>query len=147
MFTGLASRGLDLAHELIPIAPASHYFIGGVQTDVWGRTSVAGLYACGETASTGIHGANRLASSSLLEGLVFGSAPCATWVAILGSCDPTVNKIRLISTRTAGPATIPKWWRPGAGAWVRSCPRVAASSVTGGSASHSGDHRGRFAPR
>ncbi len=95
VFTGLAKRGLDLASELIPIAPASHYYIGGVQTDVWGRTSVPGLYACGETASTGIHGANRLASNSLLEGLVFGERTVRELSCYLSSCDPTVNKIRL----------------------------------------------------
>jgi len=68
---GLAKRGLDLARDLIPVAPVSHYLVGGVQTDVWGRTTVPGLYASGEVASTGVHGANRLASNSLLEGLVF----------------------------------------------------------------------------
>jgi L-aspartate oxidase len=68
---GLAEHGLDLAHNLIPVAPVCHYFIGGVHTDVWGRSTVPGLYASGECASTGVHGANRLASNSLLEGLVF----------------------------------------------------------------------------
>ena len=68
---GLRDHGLDLATELIPVAPVCHYFIGGVVTDVWGRTTVPGLYASGEVASTGVHGANRLASNSLLEGLVF----------------------------------------------------------------------------
>jgi L-aspartate oxidase len=68
---GLREHGLDLATELIPVAPVCHYFVGGVVTDVWGRTTVPGLYASGEVASTGVHGANRLASNSLLEGLVF----------------------------------------------------------------------------
>jgi len=68
---GLAEHGLDLATDLIPVAPVSHYFIGGVLTDVWGRTTVPGLYATGEVANNGVHGANRLASNSLLEGLVF----------------------------------------------------------------------------
>jgi L-aspartate oxidase len=68
---GLQEHGLDLATDLIPVAPVCHYFIGGVVTDVWGRTTVPGLYASGEVASTGVHGANRLASNSLLEGLVF----------------------------------------------------------------------------
>lgn len=65
-------RGLDLATDAIPVSPAAHYVMGGVATDVDGRTSVPGLYAAGEVACTGVHGANRLASNSLLEGLVFG---------------------------------------------------------------------------
>ncbi len=64
--------GLDLAKDLLPIAPAAHYCMGGVMTDSFGRTTLAGLYAVGEVACTGVHGANRLASNSLLEGLVFG---------------------------------------------------------------------------
>ena len=68
---GLKEHDLDLATQLIPVAPVCHYFIGGVVTDQWGRTTVPGLYASGEVASTGVHGANRLASNSLLEGLVF----------------------------------------------------------------------------
>lgn len=65
-------HGLDLAHDLLPIAPAAHYCMGGVMVDIYGRTTVAGLYAVGEVACTGVHGANRLASNSLLEGLVYG---------------------------------------------------------------------------
>lgn len=64
---------LDITKEYIPIHPAAHYMMGGIKTDVWGRTSLKGLYAAGETACTGVHGANRLASNSLLEGLVFGA--------------------------------------------------------------------------
>ncbi len=63
--------GFDPATELLPVAPAQHYASGGVRTDLRGRTSLEGLYACGETSCTGVHGANRLASNSLLEGLVF----------------------------------------------------------------------------
>ncbi len=65
-------QGLDLRHDLIPVAPAAHYFMGGIRTDTWGRTCVPGLYAVGEAACTGVHGANRLASNSLMETVVFG---------------------------------------------------------------------------
>ena len=64
--------GLDLAKDLLPVAPAAHYCMGGIMTDTYGRTTLTGLYAVGEVACTGVHGANRLASNSLLEGLVFG---------------------------------------------------------------------------
>jgi len=65
--------GFDLATDRVPVSPAAHYVMGGVETDLHGRTSVAGLFAAGEAACTGVHGANRLASNSLLEGLVFGA--------------------------------------------------------------------------
>lgn len=69
----LAQHGLDLHRDLIPIRPAAHYMMGGIRIDLDGRTNVRGLYAAGEAACTGLHGANRLASNSLLEGLVFGA--------------------------------------------------------------------------
>ena len=65
------SHGVDPVTDLIPVAPACHYASGGVRTDLWGRCDVRGLYATGEVACSGVHGANRLASNSLLEGLVF----------------------------------------------------------------------------
>lgn len=70
----VAQRGLDLAKNLLPVIPAAHYTCGGVSTDLHGRTTLSGLYAAGEAARTGLHGGNRLASTSLLEGLVFGAS-------------------------------------------------------------------------
>ncbi len=73
IYATCASHGLDLASDVAPVSPAAHFMVGGVKTDLWGHTSIPGLYAAGETAATGVHGADRLASNSLLEGLVFGA--------------------------------------------------------------------------
>ena len=77
----LARYGLDLVRDVIPVRPAAHYLMGGIRTDLDGRTSVRGLYAAGEAACTGVHGANRLASNSLLEGLVFGARAAKAMLA------------------------------------------------------------------
>jgi L-aspartate oxidase len=82
------SYGLDLATDLAPVCPAAHYMMGGVKTDLCGRTSIPGLFAAGETADTGVHGANRLASNSLLEGLVFGAR---SGQAMIGECSSTTK--------------------------------------------------------
>jgi L-aspartate oxidase len=73
IYTTCKQYGIDITTDLVPIRPAAHYLMGGIKTDLEGRSTLSGLYAAGETACTGVHGANRLASNSLLEGLVFGA--------------------------------------------------------------------------
>jgi L-aspartate oxidase len=90
--------GLDLAVDPIPVGPAAHYLMGGVETDDWGRTSLEGLFAAGETACTGVHGANRLASNSLLEGLVFGARAAEAMTEPSRAARPMSNR------RDAGPS-------------------------------------------
>lgn len=99
--------GVDLARDVAPVCPAAHYMMGGVKTDLWGRTSVPGLYAAGETANTGVHGANRLASNSLLEGLVFGARSGQAMVK-----DAPVKK-RHAAGLPGSPAPAPKSDNPG----------------------------------
>ena len=106
----LAKYGLELGRDLIPVLPAAHYLMGGVRTDVHGRTSLRGLYAAGEVACTGVHGANRLASNSLLEGLVFGALGAETMMA-----EAPVGEVGLTAVAAAvegaptGEAATEKW--------------------------------------
>ncbi|MBM4069014.1 MAG: L-aspartate oxidase [Planctomycetes bacterium] len=90
--------GLDIADDLIPIRPGAHYMVGGVTVDAEGHTTVPGLWAAGEVTSSGLHGANRLASNSLLEGLVFGAA-CGTGAAEAAAHMPDALAVRSIASR------------------------------------------------
>lgn len=96
------SIGIDVFQDMIPVAPAAHYSCGGIKTDLWARTSILNLYACGECSSTGLHGANRLASNSLLEAMVFAHR------AYLDVCERLEK-----DTCAAGPAVsedqVPDW--------------------------------------
>jgi L-aspartate oxidase len=110
-----ARAGIDATTEPIPVAPAEHFLCGGIRADRWGATSVPGLYAVGEVAATGVHGANRLASNSLLEGLVFGRRVAARLVLDLPAPartdesliepdrpDTAVASVRAVLNRYAG---------------------------------------------
>ena len=107
-FPGIAAVcrgfGLDIPRDLIPVRPGAHYMIGGVSVDSHGRTSVPGLWAAGEVTSSGLHGANRLASNSLLEGLVFGAA-CGAGAAEAAAGMADSFKVRPLAARFVPAAT------------------------------------------
>jgi len=93
IYNTLKEYGLDITKDLIPVSPAAHYYMGGIETDIWGRTNINGLYACGECACTGVHGANRLASNSLLESVVFGGR--AAKAALIDLKNKEIKKIKI----------------------------------------------------
>lgn len=105
----LEERGIDMAHDLIPVAPAQHFHSGGILTELNGRSTARGLYAVGESACSGVHGANRLASNSLLEGLVFATRAAADAAALVA--DGTLTQAEPVGR--PGPASLaPATMRP-----------------------------------
>ncbi len=99
------SVGIDITKHLIPVAPAAHYSCGGIKTDEWGRSSIRNLYVCGECASTGLHGANRLASNSLLEAMVFAHRCYMDSVASINLSEGGNSELAVIRDS----ALIPDW--------------------------------------
>jgi len=96
--------GLDITKEPIPVSPAAHYTMGGVRTNVWGETTLGGLYACGECACTGVHGANRLASNSLLETVVFAKRVVRRTLDSPGTCAEPSGETMTLSEPAPGEA-------------------------------------------
>ncbi len=88
-------HGRDITRQRIPVSPAAHYMMGGIRTNVWGETNIAGLYACGECACTGVHGANRLASNSLLETVIFAKRVVHRTLEAPAAAEPAAGAIDL----------------------------------------------------
>ena len=130
------ARGIDPASEPIPVAPGAHYACGGIRAGLDGLTSVAGLYAVGEAASTGVHGANRLASNSLTEALITGQRTGE----LLGRHLPG-PAARL--GPSLGPPPARAWTRPPGPAWPPPCPGMRACSAIRPAWKHSGWRSGR----
>jgi L-aspartate oxidase len=141
IYSTCLSYGLDLATDMAPVCPAAHYMMGGVKTDLWGHTSIPGLYAAGETADTGVHGANRLASNSLLEGLVFGARSGQAMIADGGhSLDKLQNGAHPVKYKASALPGSPAP-RPGGhshdGAGARAASGVNHSNSSANSATNS----------